>query len=147
MSEAKHMPNCPKCGGKVTEAMSFCPNCGASLKAAAPPTPAPPAAPAPAPAPAPVRREKGEKGEKQEKGGTQEKGEKGEKHEKGAMGPIGPVIGGAVLIVLGLLFYLGQTLNVPNETRWAYFFVIIGIVIILAALYGTMVAARRHPPT
>lgn len=139
------MANCPKCGAKVTEAMSFCPNCGSSLKAAAPPAQVPAPAPAPAPAPQPRRaekQEKGEKGEKQEKG---EKGEKGEKQEKRGIGPIGAVIGGAVLIVLGLLFYLRLSLNITEQMAWAYFFVIVGVVVILAAIYGTMTASRRHP--
>lgn len=140
----RNMPNCPKCGGRVTEAMSFCPNCGTSLKAAPTPAAAPVAAPAPAPAPQPRREEKQEKGEKGEKG---EKAEKGEKQEKGAIGPLVPIIGGVVLIVVGLLFYVRTYLNVQTEMAWAFFLVIIGIVIILAAIYGTMMASRRHPPT
>ena len=138
----RNMPSCPKCNSRVTEAMSFCPTCGASLKAA--PAPAPAAAPAP-PAP-PVRREKEEKGEKDEKGEKAEKGEKGEKHEKQTFGPLGPVVFGVVLIMLGLLFYLRMTGWMAEPTLWAYFFVAIGIVIILAAIYGAMMAARRHPP-
>jgi len=140
----RNMPNCPKCNSRVTEAMSFCPTCGASLKAA----PTPPAAPAAALAPPapPVRREKEEKGEKDEKGEKAEKGEKGEKHEKQTFGPLGPVIFGVVLIALGLLFYLRMTGWMAEPTLWAYFFVAIGIIIILAAIYGAMIAARRHPP-
>jgi len=141
----RNMPNCPKCNSRVTEAMSFCPTCGASLKAA--PTPAPAAAPAP-PAP-PVRREKEEKREKDEKGEKAEKGEKsekGEKHEKQTFGPLGPIVFGVVLIMLGLLFYLRMIGWRAEPTLWAYFFVAIGIVIILAAIYGAMMAARRHPP-
>jgi len=136
------MPNCPKCNAKVAEAMSFCPNCGASLKAAPPPAPA--AAPAP-PAP-PVRQEKQEKQEKREKGEKAEKAEKGEKHEKRTYGPVGPIVFGVVLIMLGLLLYLRLTGWVSDPMAWAYFFLVIGIVIILAAIYGAIVAARRHPP-
>jgi len=144
------MPNCPKCGGRITEAMSFCPNCGASLKVAPPPAPAPAPAPAAAPAPQPRRGEKEEKREKQEKGEKrekEEKGEKGEKHEKRPYGPLGPIVGGVILIVIGLLFYLRMTLNIATQMAWAYFFVVIGIVVILAAIYGMMLAVRRHPPT
>lgn len=142
----RSMPNCPKCGGRVTEAMSFCPNCGMSLKAAVAPAAAPAPAPAPSPAAPPPRREKAEKGEKREKGEKSEKGEKVEKQEKRGYGPVAPIIGGVILIVIGLLFYIRTYLNVPTETAWAWFFVIIGIVIILAAIYGTMMATRRHPP-
>jgi len=138
----RNMPNCPKCNARVTEAMSFCPNCGASLKVA--PAPAPAAAPVP---PAqPVHREKEEKREKDEKGEKAEKGEKGEKHEKRMFGPIGPIVFGVVLIMLGLLFYLRLTGWMAEPMLWAYFFVAIGIVIILAAIYGAMMASRRHPP-
>jgi hypothetical protein len=143
----RNMPNCPKCNSRVTEAMSFCPTCGASLKVAPTPPPAPAVAPAP-PAP-PIRREKeekGEKGEKGEKAEKGEKGEKGEKHEKQTFGPLGPVVLGVVLILLGLLFYLRMTGWMAEPTLWAYFFVAIGIIIILVAIYGAMMAARRHPP-
>jgi hypothetical protein len=48
--------------------------------------------------------------------------------------------------MLGLLFYLRMTGWMAEPTLWAYFFVAIGIIIILAAIYGAMMAARRHPP-
>jgi len=135
----RNMPNCPKCNSKVTEAMSFCPNCGASLKEA------PPAVPAPVPAP-PVRREKQEKQEKGEKGEKQEKSEKGEKHEKEGFGLLGPIIGGIVLIMLGVMAFLSLQPGINQQVLGAYFLVIVGIVIIVAAIYGAMIAARRHPP-
>ncbi len=133
-----NMPNCPKCNSKVTEAMSFCPNCGASLKAAPPP------APAPAPAP-PVRQEKQEKQEKGEKGEKREP-EKGEKHEKQGVGLLGPVIGGIVLIMLGIMAYLSIAQPSIQPMLGAYFLVIIGIVVLIAAIYGAMMASKRHPP-
>jgi len=137
------MPNCPKCGSRVSEGMNFCANCGAALK---PLPPAPPAvqAPAPAPAPAPSRPEKYEK---QEKGEKREKAEKTEKHEKREFGYVGPIIGGIILIVLGLFFYLMITINVPPHMAWSYFFIVIGIAIILVAVFAAATAARRHPPT
>ncbi len=136
------MPNCPKCNSKVTEAMSFCPTCGASLKATPPPAPAP----APAPQAPPVRQEKQEKQEKGEKGEKQEKNEKGEKHEKQGVGLLGPIIGGIVLIMLGIMAYLSIAQPSIQPMLGAYFLVIIGIVVIIAAIYGAMIATRRHPP-
>jgi len=135
----RNMPNCPKCNSRVTEAMSFCPSCGASLKEAPPPVVAPaPAAPAP-----PVRREKQEKGEKGEK---REKTEKGEKHEKQGAGLLGPIVGGIVLIMLGVMAFLSLQPGINQQILGAYFLVIIGVVIVVAAVYGAMIAARRHPP-
>lgn len=132
------MPNCPKCGAKVTEAMSFCPNCGTNLKPTPPPVEA---APAPAPAPMPPRQEKQEKHEKGEKR------EKNEKHEKGQYGFVGPVITGVVLIALGLFFWLTQIYSVSPSVYGAYLFIFIGIVIIVAVILGAGMATRRHPPT
>jgi ribosomal protein S27AE len=138
----RNMPNCPKCNSRVTEAMSFCPNCGASQKAAPPPAPAP----APAPPAPPVRQEKQEKQEKREKGEKQEKTEKGEKHEKQGIGLLAPIAGGIVLIMLGVMAFLSLQPGINQPMLWAYFLVIIGIVVIVVAIYGAMIAARRHPP-
>ena len=132
----RNMPNCPKCNSRVTEAMSFCPNCGASLKAT----------PAQAPSPAPAMPVRQEKQEKQEKGEKQEKTEKGEKHEKQGAALLGPIIGGIVLILLGVMAYLSIAQPSIQPMLGAYFLVIIGIVIIVAALYGAMIATRKHPP-
>jgi len=138
------MPNCPKCGAKVTEAMNFCANCGANLKPTPPLVETTAPAPTPAPAPLPSRQEKYEKHEKEEK---HEKGEKTEKYEKRQYGPIGPIIGGIILIALGVFFYLMMTMRVPTSHIWAYFLVIIGIAIILSVIIGAATATRRHPPT
>lgn len=138
------MATCPKCGARVTEAMSFCPNCGASLKAAAPVVQA--AAPAPAPSPAP-QYERREKGEKEEKGEKQEKSEKGEKHEKQG-GFIGAIIAGIVLIIVGILFTIQMGFPAVNSgLLWAVFFIVVGIVVILAYVLGVMRVPRRSPPT
>ena len=118
--------------------MIFCPNCGASLKAeqtAAPTRPEPPIH---------YTREKEEKYESREK---REKGEKRENREKGEFGFIGPLIGGLILIFLGLAFYLERTGVIAAPYLWAFFFVIVGVIIIFAAIYGSIMTHRRYPRT
>jgi len=127
------MPYCPKCGTEVREEMAFCSNCGAPLKVERPP--------AEAPAPALRRAEKAEKREKKEKR------EKAEKYEKREFGVIGPLIGGLILIILGLMFYLQIAGFLEWEDAWALFLIIIGIIIIVGFLYAATMAARRHPRT
>jgi uncharacterized membrane protein YvbJ len=125
---------CPKCGSKISEEMTFCPKCGAPLKVASSPAAAEPTR---------YRR-----GEKEEKGEKAEKGEKGEKHEKREYGFIAPLIGGLILIFIGLAFYVRIALpNIRTEAVSAFFFILIGIVIIALAAYGVILAGRRHPRT
>lgn len=129
------MSHCPNCGNEITEEMSFCPKCGTALKAA------------PAPAPETTTRttyRRDEKREKEEKG---EKREKGEKHEKRGYSFLGPLIGGLILIFIGLVSYVNITGMVDTRMLWAFFFVAIGIVIILGAVYGSVLASRRYPRT
>jgi len=140
------MPYCPKCGAKVREEMGFCPNCGAALKVEQPPAEAAP--PAPYRAEKAEKHEKREKREKEEKEERAEKREKTEKHEKREYGYIGPLIGGLILIFLGLMFYLALTRpGVSLAMIGAFFVVIIGIIIIVGAVYAAMMATRRHPET
>ncbi len=129
------MVQCPKCGNEVSEDMAFCPRCGAALKMQPPP---------PTEArPRQYRRdEKSEKGEKREK---REKEEKGEKHEKQGYGFIGPLIGGLILIFLGVTFWLEVNGTLAGAYVWSFFLLVVGIVIILAALYTGFVLTRRHP--
>jgi hypothetical protein len=135
------MSYCPKCGSQIDEGMSFCPKCGAPLKIAQGPA----ASSAPT---APTRREyrrrekQEEKGEKHEK---QEKGEKGEKHEKGEAGFLGPLVGGLILVFLGVVWWLGMNKTFAWNTLWALFLVMVGIVVIIAAIYGAFVLRKRHP--
>jgi len=133
------MSYCPKCGTKVTEEMAFCPKCGAALKVEQAPTEA-----KPSPKP-PQRVEKGEKREKEEKEEKGEKGEKAERREKRELGFIGPLVGGFILIFLGLMFYLQVTGALAREVAWASFLIIIGIIIIAAAIYGAIATRRRYP--
>ena len=122
------MSYCPKCGNKIEEEMSFCPKCGTPLKTqqvivGSRPT---------------YRRD-----EKAEKGEKTEKREKGEKHEYGFLGPL---IGGLILIFIGAASYF-QITGYDSRVIWAFFFVLIGVLIIVGATYGYMMASRRHPKT
>jgi amino acid transporter len=107
--------------------MAFCPRCGAPLKAEAPVQAAP--------APAPQRGEKAEKGEKQEK------------HEKGEYGFIGWLIGGVVLILIGFFALLQFAGYLTSGMGLAFVLLIIGVIIIIAAVYLTTMARRRYPTT
>jgi uncharacterized membrane protein len=125
------MPYCPKCGSGISEEMVFCPKCGAPLKGEQVSTAAK--------HPVNYRYEKNEKDEKHEKG------EKAEKHEKQAHGFIGPLVGGLVLVLLGLMFYTQMILGINKEMIWALFFIIIGVIIIVGVIYGAMLASKRYP--
>ena len=134
------LPYCQKCGNKVDETMTFCPRCGASLKDQAVSGQATP--------PAYRRRnEKDEKNEKKEKNEKREKQEpeKGEKHEKGEYGFVGFLIGGLVLIIIGLFSLLRFTGIFTSVHSVAMMFLVIGVIIIIAAVYLTIVARKRFP--
>jgi len=131
-SKVRLMVYCPKCGNQVEENMTFCPRCGAPLKVEAPVRA--------------VRRD--EKAEKNEKGEKQEKqeSEKGEKHEKGEFGFIGWLIGGLILIVIGAMAFLNIKYNfVSTAVGWALVLLVIGVIIIIAAIYLVMRARKRSP--
>jgi predicted lipid-binding transport protein (Tim44 family) len=135
------MVYCPKCGNEVDEAMAFCPRCGAPLKTAAPAQ----ATPAQA-APVLQRNEKAEKGEKQEKHEKQEP-EKGEKHEKGQYGFVGWLVGGLILILIGFFALLQISNIITSGISWAIVLLIIGVVVIIAAVYFASMARKRYPST
>jgi uncharacterized Zn finger protein (UPF0148 family) len=129
------MSYCPKCGSKVEEGMSFCPKCGAPLNvekvASAPPETRPTY---------PQDEKTEEKSEKHEKH------EKSEKHEKHEYGFIGPLIGGVILLFIGAALYL-SAIHYNAALLWALFFVLVGVLIIVASIYGVIMAGRRHPRT
>ena len=123
------MPYCPKCGAEVSEEMNFCPKCGATLEPLRPQ----------------MRREKEEKSEKHEKREKSEKAEKEEKHEKREYGYIGPLIGGLILIVVGLMAYLA-VISPMHAGNWGPILLIaIGIIIFVGAIYVAITAAERSP--
>ena len=130
------MVYCPKCGNEVDDAMAFCPRCGAPLKAAAPVQAAP----------APQRNEKAEKGEKQEKHEKQEP-EKGEKHEKGEYGFVGWLVGGLILILIGFFALLQISNVITSGISWAVILLIIGVLVIVAAVYFAGMARKHSPHT
>jgi hypothetical protein len=132
------MSYCPKCGNQVDETMTFCPRCGASLKMEAPARPAPPAAPSRTS----PRNEKSEKGEKHEKN---QPNEKGEKHEKGEFGFIGWLIGGIIIIVIGIFAYARAVGFITSPVENAIVLLVIGIAIILVAVWLSTMARRRSP--
>jgi len=126
------MSNCPKCGAEVTEEMSFCPKCGAPLKAAQVLT-------------EPRFREY-RRGEKSEKGEKTEKREKSEKAEKHELGFLGPLIGGLILIFLGIAAFIGVSYpHYDLRTLGASFLLLIGVIVIVVAIYGVFVMRKRHP--
>jgi len=114
--------------------MAFCPRCGASLKGAPPPV-----------QPAPVQSYR--RNEKQEKNEKDEKHESREKQEKGERGFVGYLIGGLILITFGLfsVLQLSGYFTVNSGQSWALMLLIIGVIIIIGAVYTAM-TARRHSP-
>jgi len=125
------MPFCPKCGASVEEGAAYCPNCGTSLKGE------------PARTSREQRRESRREWRAQRR--EQRRAEKGEKYEKREYGFVGPMIGGTILILLGLLFYL-QILGYPVwQYSWAAILIVIGTIIIIGAIYAGSTARKRQP--
>ena len=131
------MSYCPKCGNKVDETMAFCPRCGASLKGQTPDqaTPAQPY----------QRGKKAEKNKKQEK---REKDEKKEKNGHAEHGFIGYLIGGLILITIGVFALLELTSNYFSSSQdLAIMLFIIGIIIIVGAVYVALTSRKHFPQT
>jgi cation transport ATPase len=143
IGDKNSMPYCPKCGNQVDENMTFCPRCGAPQKSGAAQAAQPQAPPT---GPVPTYRRRDEKSEKNEKNEKNEQREKNEKQEKGEHGFIGWLIGGLVLIIIGI-FSLLQASGYLRGANWAFVLVLIGIVIIIAAVYLASVAKKRSPQT
>lgn len=142
---------CHKCGTELPLGASFCPVCGTPVYAPSPTGPTsqpPPGTSAPPPFTSPPYYDRRAYREWRREQRRNEKGEKGEKNEKGEKGGesggavIGPLIGGAILIWLGLTFYL-QQLGYLGGNWWALFIVGIGIILILQ---GFLLYGRSHRP-
>jgi len=133
------MPYCQKCGTEVSANMDFCPQCGAALKVTA-------ARPAERyrgeKAEIEEKREKEEKEEKMEKG---EKTEKTEKHEKQEYSIFGSLIGGSILVLLGIMFYLTVAGTITLRSVFPAFLIIIGVIVILGVIITAVRAKGKHP--
>jgi len=128
------MLDCPKCGTSVREDYDFCPKCGAALK------PAPPHREEKY-----EKREKEERLEKREKGEKREKAEKYEKYEKRELSYLASLVGGLILICIGLMFYVATQLVIRPHIWLALFFIIIGIIVLIAGVYAVTIARGRSP--
>ncbi len=130
------MPYCHKCGSEVKEENSFCPQCGATLKARPPRPPEPHIS---------EKEEKQEKHEKHEKEEKMEKNEQQEKYEKQEFGVLGPLIGGAILIIVGFMLYLSVSGILDIRSIFPFFLIIIGAIVILGVAIGAVMAGKRNP--
>ena len=133
------MPYCHKCGSEVKEEASFCLQCGVALNAEAN---------APASTHESYRNEKEEKQEKNEKNEKDEKMEKyeqQEKYERKEYSVLGSLVGGIILIIVGVMFYLTVTGAFSFSSIFPAFLIIIGIIIILGVAIGAIMAHKRNP--
>ncbi len=120
------MSYCPKCGNKVEETMVFCPHCGTSLKGAVTLSQVQPVQPTP--------------NEKQEK---KQNPEKGEQREKSEYGFVGYLVGGSILITIAVFSLLDLTHPSNSSQDLAAMLLIIGVIIIIAAIYVAFTMRKR----
>ena len=130
---------CHKCGSKIKEENSFCPQCGVALKAG---EPRPPMSPERYRGEKTEKQEKNEKNEKEEK---MEKGEQQEKYEKQEFGILGPLIGGVILIIVGFILYLTVEGIINLRSLFPVFLLIIGAIVILGVVIGVVMARGKNP--
>jgi len=126
------MPYCLKCGSKVEDTDTFCPNCGTRLKDQTA---------TPAPSTAPITRVKAEENEKPSKADNLEKGKSQEKPDRGF---VYYLAAGLILITVGAFAILEITNpKLAMGELLAIMLFIIGLIIILAAVYVAF-AGRKH---
>ncbi len=129
------MPYCARCGADLPPNAAFCSRCGAPVTAGTTPPTSPP----------PPSYRYGYGYEKQEKHEKQtHHAEKYEKHEK-QQDRSGALVGGAILILLGLIYY--ATIATPPLIRsgdfWAFLLLGIGIILIARSVYRFSTASHR----
>jgi uncharacterized membrane protein YvbJ len=124
------LPYCQKCGNEIAAEVKYCPKCGAPVGAEMV---------------ARERYERREKQEKQEKGEKQEKQEKQEKGEKQETSVLWALVAGLILIALGVISVLTTFFGLAGLPSGAVFLLVIGVVIILVAIYSAVRAGRRSP--
>ena len=128
------MSYCPKCGNKIEETMVFCPQCGTSLKGEA--------SSQTTPAPTNPNNEKSETTQKQDK---KEHPEKSEKQVKNEHSFIAYLMGGLILITIGVFSILDLTSTaLTSDQDLAVMLLIIGIIIIIGAVYVAYTALTAH---
>jgi predicted lipid-binding transport protein (Tim44 family) len=91
------------------------------------------------------KAEKQEKHEKNEKNEKTEKGEQQEKFEKQEYGVLGPLVGGAILILVGFMLYLEVSGILSIRSVFPFFLIIIGAIVLLAVAIGAVMAKGRNP--
>jgi len=123
------VPYCPVCGREVSDEQEFCPSCGVNLKTKQ----------------IPSRRETTEKVEKREKEEKSEKSEKAEKHEKRELSPVLAFAVGLILVVVGVMVFLDTWRVISLREAGPYFLILLGLIIIIAAIYAGVTASRRNP--
>jgi uncharacterized membrane protein YvbJ len=125
------MQYCPKCGNKVDDAMTFCPNCGIQLKGPAATQAAPPE-------PNKEQEKVEEKHERSERAGKKEKVE----HDY-----IYFLASGLILITIGAFATFELTNPALMSGQYlATMLIIIGLIVVLAAVYAFFSGRKSFSP-
>jgi len=121
------MEYCPKCGSKVDDTMTFCPNCGTQLKGEL-------QSQAPSANPSEGQQKAEEKHEHQEKAG------------KGEHDFVYFLASGLILITIAV-FAISELTNpaLMSGQYLAIMLVIIGLIIVLSAVYAAFSGRKRLP--
>ena len=126
------MPYCPKCGSEVDETMAFCSKCGTSLKG----TQYEDIKDRTKAESRDVRREWREERRKMRE-------ERWNRYGERRFRFIGPLIGGTILVLLGLAFYLQVVEGFGIWLLLSSIFIILGILVIVVGIYVITVLTRR----
>ena len=74
-----------------------------------------------------------------------EKEEKTKKYEKQEYSVLGSLIGGSILILVGIMFYLTVAGVLNLRSIYPFFLIIIGAIVILGVTIGAVRARKKHP--